>query len=257
MKIKNSILLLILVGLFHSCSKDNHSENQENININDNKQATGSSSNDLLSDNQFTRMEIELVYVDGFEPTQETINNFISFLESRTYKPDGILVEKRKITSPGIDKFSIEDIADIENENRKKYNNGNTITVWALFVDGESDKNDNNNVVLGAAYWNTSFVIYEKTIREFSNSPTEPKRSILETTVITHEFGHILGLTNLGAPLQSDHEDNEHEKHCNVESCLMYWEAESGSAINNMINSGSIPQLDPQCIADLRSNGGK
>ncbi|MFL1011874.1 membrane metalloprotease [Flavisericum labens] len=258
MKVKISMLLLIVFGLLQGCSKDTNSENQEDtINVNANKQATGSSSNDLLSDDTFTRMEIELAYVEGFEPTQQAINNFVSFLEARTYKPDGIVVEKKAIPSSGKTTFTIDEIADIENTHRTNYNNGNTIAVWALFVDGESDKNDDDNVVLGSAYWNTSFVIYEETIREFSNSPTEPNRSVLETTVITHEFGHILGLTNLGAALQSDHEDEEHPKHCNVENCLMYWEAESGSAIGNVVNSGSAPQLDAQCIADLQANGGK
>ena len=72
-----------------------------------------------------------------------------------------------------------------------------------------------------------------------------------------HEFGHILGLTNLGSDLQSNHEDASHPKHCNVESCLMFWAAETGSGIGNMISNGSAPQLDAQCIADLQANGGK
>ncbi|NJX16546.1 membrane metalloprotease [Tamlana crocina] len=256
--LKISLILLTLIGFLQGCTKDQNSENQEDtINVNANKQATGSSSNDLLSSNTFSRMEIQLAYVKGFEPTQAAINNFVSFLEARTHKPNGISVEKIEIPSPGIDQLSIDDIADIENTYRTKYNNGNTIAVWALFVDGESDKNDGNNVVLGSAYWNTSFVIYEETLREFSNSPVEPSRSASETTVINHEFGHILGLTNLGAPLQSDHEDDEHPKHCDNSDCLMYWEAESGAAVSNMVNSGSAPQLGPECIADLKANGGK
>ena len=70
---------------------------------------------------------------------------------------------------------------------------------------------------------------------------------------MSHEFGHILGLTNAGTVMQSDHEDANHKRHCNVSSCLMYWEAESGT---NLFG-GNIPQLDAQCIADLQANGGK
>jgi hypothetical protein len=80
---------------------------------------------------------------------------------------------------------------------------------------------------------------------------------LLETTVITHEFGHILGLTNLGTALQSKHEDAEHPKHCIEKTCLMYWSSEIGGGIGNMVSSGAAPQLDAQCIADLRANGGK
>jgi predicted Zn-dependent protease len=65
------------------------------------------------------------------------------------------------------------------------------------FIDGASASDSGNSYVLGTAYRNTSFVIYEKTIQSLSDSPFEP-RSLFETTVITHEFGHILGLTNLG-----------------------------------------------------------
>jgi predicted Zn-dependent protease len=66
------------------------------------------------------------------------------------------------------------------------------------FIDGASASDSGNSYVLGTAYRNTSFVIYEKTIQSLSDSPFEPSRSLFETTVITHEFGHILGLTNLG-----------------------------------------------------------
>ncbi|WNH13342.1 membrane metalloprotease [Thalassobellus suaedae] len=262
---KYKILIAIILFVFiNACSKDepvNNNDDTPNNTINKslNRQATGSSANDLLSDDTFTNMIIELVYVEGLEPTQTAIDNFVLFLTNRTYKPDGIIIEKRAIPSPGKDVYSIEDIADIEKEQRKYYNTTDKIAVWAYFSDGKSDKDSeaNNTVVLGTAYWNTSFVIYEETIKNLSNSPLEPSRSLLETTVINHEFGHIFGLTNLGTNLQSNHEDEDHPKHCNVENCLMYWATESAVNISNMANMSSAPQLDSQCLADLKANGGK
>ncbi|AUC83762.1 membrane metalloprotease [Lacinutrix sp. Bg11-31] len=220
-------------------------------------QATGASSNDLLSSTTFNSMVVELVYVDGFEPSQSSVDNFVSFLESRTFKPNGISVEKRAITSPGNAPYTNAEIRSIEDINRTKFNTENEIAVWAFFADGSSASNSGNAVVLGTAYRNTSFVIYQETIQDLSNSTFEPNRTVLETTVITHEFGHILGLTNLGAALQSAHEDAEHEKHCNVDSCLMYWASETGSGLDNLVGQSQAPQLDAQCIADLQANGGK
>jgi hypothetical protein len=37
----------------------------------------------------------------------------------------------------------------------------------------------------------------------------------------------------------------------------MYWSAEGGTNITNIVNGGIVPQLDSQCIADLQANGGK
>jgi hypothetical protein len=256
---KRIALITLAFVLLVSCSKEDSTNNTsaEGNLISNNQKATGSSANDLLSDAAFKSMVVEVVYVQGFEPSAKSISDFESFLNERTFKPAGITIVKRAIASSGKASYTNGDIVAIEDANRTKYNTSDQIAVWAFFADGESASNDDSGVVLGTAYRNTSFVIYEKTIQGLSDSPFEPNRSLLETAVITHEFGHILGLTNLGSPLQSNHEDTEHEKHCNVETCLMYWSAESGSGITNMVSGGSVPQLDAQCIADLRANGGK
>lgn len=256
---KRIALVTMVFALLISCSKEDSTDTDtvDGFSISNNKKATGSSSHDLLSDDTFKSMVIELVYVQGYEPSATAISNFTSFLNARTNKPGGITVVKRAIASPGKATFTNQEIVAIEDANRTKYNTANQIAVWALFIDGASASNSGNSYVLGTAYRNTSFVIYEKTIQGLTDSPFEPNRSLFETTIITHEFGHILGLTNLGAALQSNHEDTAHEKHCNVESCLMFWSAESGSGVANMVSGGSVPKLDAQCLADLKANGGK
>lgn len=222
-----------------------------------NMQPTGSSANDLLSDAEFTQLVIELAHVEGFAPTNATIDNFIAFVSDRVYKPNGITLVMNPIPSSGIDNLSIQDIVAIEDANRNQYNNGNQIAIWAFFTDGASASNSNNGVVLGTAYRNTSFVIFEETIRSLSDSPLEPNRTVLESTVVWHEMGHLFGLTNLGTPLQSDHEDQDHPKHCDIAECLMYFSAETSFGIENLVGVGSPPNLDAQCIADLQANGGK
>ncbi|OYX26641.1 MAG: membrane metalloprotease [Flavobacteriales bacterium 32-35-8] len=258
MKYKILVTLIFTLIILQSCSKDDDINNVANgINKIGNKQTTGSSANDILSDTKFKSIIIEMVYVEGFEPTANAIDSFKNFISTTCNKPEGITVIKKSIPSLGDTEYTIEEIADIEETNRTKYNNGQQIAIWIFFADGKSDKDDNVTVVLGTAYRNTSFVIFEETVRSFSNSPFEPNRSLLEATVINHEFGHLLGLTNFGTDLQSPHEDPEHPRHCNAASCLMYWEAVSPSGLNGFLNGSSPPQLDAQCIADLRANGGK
>ena len=131
------IIALLTLGfvLFVSCSKeDDFSENPYVVNPNTNKQAIGTSSNDLLSDKKFTSMVIELVYVTGFEPSATAVNNLLSFLQARTYKPNGITIQKRAIPSPGKATFTVEEIAAIENANRTKFNTATQIAVWVFFT---------------------------------------------------------------------------------------------------------------------------
>lgn len=257
MKKTFSLLTVILLLTVGSCSKDDAADNSVALSTIANRQQTGSSANDLLSDKTFKRMVIEVVYVTGFEPSTTAINNLVSFLTARTYKPNGISVIKHAIASPGNSPYTDQEIVNIENANRTKYNNSDQIAVWAFFADGKSSKDTETSLILGTAYRNTSFVIFEQTIQNLSDSPFEPGRSLLETTIITHEFGHLLGLTNLGTPLQSNHEDAEHPKHCIEKTCLMYWSSESNAGIPDMVSAGNAPQLDAQCIADLRTNGGR
>lgn len=261
---KNSFIKVVLVCfIFFSCSSENEVEegNGNNGNggtdITDNRKSTGASANDLLSETTFKKMIVEIGFIEGFEPTETAKNNVKNFIESRTFKSEGVQFMTKQIPSTGKTVYTDQDIIDLENQHRTQYNSDDTIAVWILFVNGESSRNTSSGSILGTAYYNTSFVIYEETIHEFSNSPFEPNRSVLETSVINHEFGHILGLTNLGTALQSNHEDLDHPKHCNVESCLMYWAIESSQGIESLVSGGQAPTLDAQCLADLKANGGK
>lgn len=253
---KNIFLILCTVLCILSCSKDDSGEGN-GVDTSGNTKTTGASANEFLSGDEFSEMYIEIVYVEGFKPTETAINNFVSFLESRLNKPGGIVIEQRAIASPGILAYSVSDVIDIEREHREKYNSEGQITVFGFFADGEYAENTEDSSVLGIAYRNTSFAVFEETIRDFGSDAFAPALSVLETTVINHEFGHLLGLVNAGTTPQSNHQDTEHGKHCSEEDCLMYWTAETGEGLLGMLTGGAVPSLDSQCIADLQANGGK
>jgi predicted Zn-dependent protease len=259
---KNILLRIVLVcGILFSCSSETDeiidNETGNTINVVTNRQATGSSANDLLSDTNFKKTIVEIGFIEDFKPTETALNNFKNFIQNSTNKSQGVEFITKEIPSTGKTVYTLDEVVALEKLHRTKYNSNTTIAVWVLFINGKSSKDTNSSSILGSAYWNTSFVIYEETIHGLSNSAFEPNRSLLESSVIHHEFGHILGLTNLGSNLQSDHEDAEHPKHCIEEDCLMYWAAESSQGINSLISGGKVPTLDAQCLADLKANGGK
>lgn len=250
------LFLLSAFFIFAGCSDDDNPNTENGTNRTPNLQATGSSANDFLAASKYNTLVIEVFYVTGFRPSSQTLSNLRSFMNARLNKPGGISIVETEIESPGLAPYDINEIAQIESNIRTKYNNGTTLALFLLFVDGGTTTDTSNQFILGTAYRNTSFVMYESTIHNLSNGVGEPDRVDLESTVIEHEMGHLLGLVNLGSPMQTDHEDDAHAKHCTNPDCLMYWQVESSSVIDMMVG-GNVPQLDSNCLADLQANGGK
>lgn len=235
----------------------NESEENSGADPSLNQKPTGTSYEDLLTSNTYQELVVEIFYMPGMEPTAQTLDQFEDFLQERLNKPQGISLELKEIPSGNEDTYSIIEITNLEKDIRTQYNKGDKIAVFAVFLDAPYAGNTENGTVLGVAYQNTSFAMFESSVREFSNRPFAPSRYVLESTVLNHEFGHLMGLVNAGTPLQSEHQDVEHGRHCTAENCLMYWTAETGEGLLSTLTGGSIPSLDSACLEDLRAAGGK
>lgn len=225
----------------------------------ENKKALGVSAEDLLSDDIYKDLTVELIYSPSSKPTDASIQGFRNFLNARINKPGGIFFVETQISNQPGAPFSLDEIRNFEEEFRTQYTEGNSIAVSIFFANGSSSNDTQTNVTLGTAYRNTSIVIYESTLKNVTNSDPVVL-PILEQTVIEHEFGHILGLVNIqNDDIHTAHEDPSASKHCIVEECLMYFEASNFlvSDITRFIGRGMVPQLDPLCIADLQAKGGK
>ncbi len=248
------LFLLLIVG----CSKD--STNTDNgtptVDKSANLKALGASANELLSDASFTSLTIEIVYVTGFKPTDAALNSVSQFLGQHTFKPDGITITTRAVASSNKAPFSIEEIAEIEKDERNVYNAGDEIAVFIYVADGSNENDENNKVVLGSAFRNTSIVLYGKTIENIANNSASTAKSDVESAVLNHEFGHLFGLVDVGSPMQVNHEDPDSEAHCNVNGCLMTSNIEFGGSIIDMVDN-NVPELDDLCINDLVANGGR
>lgn len=209
--------------------------------------------NDFLSDRNYDKLVLEIQAVGGFHPDSQTIAALQTFLEQRLHKPGGISIVLTSIASPGKTAYSQADIEAIEKASRTQKTKEGTLTAYLLCLDGDYASNTGNTKALGIAYANTAMAIFEKTIRDYSGGLGEPSTATLETTVIEHEIGHLFGLVNSGTPLRSAHDDGSH--HCTNTNCLMYHQVETTDIVANLLNG--VPELDADCINDLKGNGGK
>lgn len=255
------LFLLFSILLFTGC-KDDDSDDAINDPTAENKKSLGASAEDILSNDIYNSLTIEFVYSLGFKPEEETKNSLIQFLNNRITKPGGILIKETVINAPQNAPFDIDEIKEIEEDNRTAYTEDDNIAVYVFFSNGNSSKDTDTSVTLGTAYLNTSIVIYKKTMLDLIANNQSSDVETLEATTLQHEFGHILGLVNISDDdiHPKGHEDPDNARHCVIEDCLMYFEAtntDEREVARFLQNRANVPQLDPLCLDDLKSKGGK
>lgn len=248
-KITTLLLLLFFAFSFQSCKDDNEDNTTPPTSI------LGDASKAYLS-GAVPSLDIQIDYITGFKPTNQTIVNLKNFLSARLNKPGGISVSLREIPSPQNSKYTIEQIRTLETQNRTVSSSLSTMSAYVIYLDNDYIESQGNQLVLGIAYSSTSFAIFEKTIKSLSGGLGEPSETTLESAVTQHEFGHLLGLVNTGTPITSNHHDEANGAHCTNNDCLMHYSIQTGTSLGNLLG-GNIPDLDIDCIRDLQANGGK
>ena len=211
----------------------------------------GASSKDLLTDTAYKSLTIEILSVEGYEPSSFAIKTFETFLKKHLDKPDGIFIEQRTITSLDKEVLSIAELSAIERRKRTLYNTGDDLTVFIYFTNGTFHLDNESQKTLGSAYHNTSIAIYGNTLQSLAKRADMPMLEVLEATTMMHEFCHLLGLTNIHKDKDHTHEHPLAKGHCSVKGCLMESNIYFGEGIDLM--NLEVPQLDAKCIADLKA----
>lgn len=242
----------IALATLISCTKSIALEDEKPINKNYHLQRVGASAIDLLSDERFTSLTIEVNYMTGYEPDEKALRALRSFLFERIHKPVGIRVISKEIAPSKDTMLSLKEIVAIEKAERTKRAEGKELTIYILYTNGYYV----DEHMLGYAYLNTSVVLFGRNLADNSNKFRKLNRSDLEARVLQHELCHLLGLVNVGTALQSEHKDDDHGKHCQNKRCLMYYLTTTEESPSILLRKG-IPTLDEACLKDLRANGGR
>lgn len=244
---KKFFTLLLLVSLF-SCTKS--ATDQYALPNSYSNQSVGASAKDMLTAANYTNINIEVQYMPGYAPDPTTINDVIAYLNSLCNKTS-ITYTTTAIAANG-NILTQNDVMAIEKQSRVNYTSGNTLSLYVLITDNNFFTKD----VLGFAYRNTSICLFGKTIYDNSGGIGQPNRIIMEENVLEHELGHLMGLVNLGSPMQTNHQDIANGNHCTNKNCLMYYAAESTDIVTLLMTGGTLT-FDANCMADLKANGGK
>ncbi len=245
---KAVLILFVTIG----CSKKD-SDYANNPGASDlHNKPVGASANEILASAKYTSLKIEVQYMTGYPPDAGALNHLQAMLSGLLKKPSGISIVTKEIPASANTTLSVNDVILVEKNNRTVFTSGNEIALYVLYTNG----NYTDNNVLGVAYRNTSVVLFGKKIQDNSGGIGQASRTKLVATVVEHEMGHLLGLVDIGSPMQNNHKDPAHGNHCNNANCLMYYASETSDILGFLI-TGNIPSFDANCLADLHANGGQ
>lgn len=252
MKIKWILAPVLLLALV-SCTKSIAVESDNDApahNFHNGK--VGTAARQLLSDEQFRSLRVEVQYMTGFKPDSVALANLRRFLFTHLHKPAGITIVTTEIEPVADSVLTMEQIAAIEKANRTEYSMGKQLAIYILYTNGYFT----NDKMLGYAYKNTSAVMFGKNLQDIAADTRKLDKTGLETRVLQHEVAHLMGLVNVGTPLQSSHKNDKAGKHCKNKNCLMYHLVDTDE-LPGLLLKKPVPKLDEACLEDLRANGGK
>lgn len=240
-------LILLLLGSMPLACDDQPTGTENEIPYSHTTQP-GAAAGDLLTDDEFTRLIVEIDYMEGFEPQSDAIQSLESFLETWLNKSDITIRTPSEIPGGGQDSYSATEVRDLEEEHRDHFSDreSRTLTLYTIILDGEYSQAN----VLGVAYYNTSMALFGASIAETSGGIGGPSRSHVESTVWQHETGHLMGLVNAGTEMQQEHQDPENGAHCTNEECLMYYAFRNADLFRTVFGE-EVPELDAFCQEDL------
>ncbi len=198
-----------------------------------------------LQGSKYTRLIIEIDYVDGYAPSPQAMDNLRNRINSYCDKQEVLILKKSFTTAQST--YSDEDIENLEEKHRDYRKSGKDIVAYILYLNGKYSKNEN---VLGVAYGASSIAIFKEKIDDISIpfwAVNLVDNTDYEKSVVVHEFGHLLALVSINYVSDRTHESaNEH--HCIHDECVMYYQIETVS-ISNLIS-----QEDPEPPSDFYSD---
>jgi hypothetical protein len=162
--------------------------------------------------------------------------------------------------------FSIEDIKALGAEYRSLEPPAEAAGLYILMVDGTYEGDTAEDYAMGFSFGGSGIAVFRDNVKRATDNAQNAASpfviGITTSSLIIHEFGHILGLVNNGVEMVSAHQDEAYGNHCDDDKCIMHWEADRPRLAQTIGGSAGPdgPKLltfGPRCIADLTAAASK
>ena len=207
--------------------------------------SVGSLNHQYLQSNSFPRLVVEIDSAESTPGSDNAVSVLISTIKMYADKPRGIIQSGGNKFSTQKAKYTAQDLLELAKQNRSSYSQGDTVSLYILYVNGSFAENED---ALGVALNASVFVIFKDRISQATTALV--LASEIERAVLIHELGHLLGLVNINYQSSRNHEDSGHPKHANNTNSVMYWAVEDIS-VANILRGGPPYRFDSDDQYDI------
>lgn len=225
----------------------------------------GVTPSDYLSSDPYSKWVIEVDYATGKAPSSALLDFVRGRLNEVANKPDGIEFRLNEALSDTGRTWNLDngELVRYAASHQDLKTEGNTVVTHLLFVRGGTNKDNGDSKVLGVAFGRNPVVIFSDAIDGLCEGVligcAIPR---FYESVVTHEFGHAMGLVDNGIPMVRPHEasscgNQADDGHSSNQNSVMFCGVENSSDILGLFGNVPPSSFDNDDRADLRAAGGK
>lgn len=213
---------------------------------------------DYASDQTYKTWVVEVDHSNGAAPPSGVLD-FVKGRLGSVVKKDSIefRLDASVATTAG-KAWSDSDVRAFAQQHAGLKTEGSQVATHLLFLAGHSTRDAGNTKILGITFGHGLIAIFSDTVKASCDPGVLPLLSSCRPddyfrSVVTHEFGHALGLVNNGTPMVSGHEDPDNRGHSSNKASVMYWAVESSGGLPLFGGNPPPTDFDANDRADLRA----